>query len=218
VFRSTLLLIPSGFFALTICLVNVGLSLADVNTSVLLRSMEIVSLVVLAYPVMGERPSLYTISACLLLVFGVGVISWDFGESVGLVSGETDAGQASLGPRLVSRSGRGYGVLDWLQRAVSSFADQPAGRDHLWPVGGQFALVAGPASTRDSDHHCTGDHAHQDVHWFLADCPVSVVGAHLVPPVCWRRFSGICTCPRSLLSTLSPSRWFDFFWAGRLTR
>eukprot|EP01119_Soliformovum_irregulare_P015493 TRINITY_DN4362_c0_g1_i5.p1 TRINITY_DN4362_c0_g1~~TRINITY_DN4362_c0_g1_i5.p1 ORF type:complete len:263 (-),score=41.07 TRINITY_DN4362_c0_g1_i5:499-1287(-) len=73
------LLFVSIAFALVMSLSNIGLFLLnDVNVHVLLRSTEIIWVVLSAIVLSRERPSIITIVACMMLIAGSIIISLDF--------------------------------------------------------------------------------------------------------------------------------------------
>jgi len=77
------LFFPSLAFALVMSLTNMGLFLIkDVNIHVLLRASEIIWVVLFAFIVQKELPTVLTLLCCLLLILGTGFVSLDFSGSM----------------------------------------------------------------------------------------------------------------------------------------
>jgi len=76
------LILVSIAFAAVISLTNMGLFLVDLNTHVLLRSSEIVWVVLFALLIQKEIPSIGTIICCLVLIVGTVLVSMDFTQKI----------------------------------------------------------------------------------------------------------------------------------------
>jgi drug/metabolite transporter (DMT)-like permease len=75
------LVFPGVAFAAVMGLTNTSLSLTSVNLHVLLRTTMIIWCVFFAWLIEGERPSLLTLLACLVLAAGAVLASYQFSSS-----------------------------------------------------------------------------------------------------------------------------------------
>jgi drug/metabolite transporter (DMT)-like permease len=105
------LVFPGVAFAAVMGLTNTSLSLTSVNLHVLLRTTMIIWCVFFAWLIEGERPSLLTLLACLLLAAGAILASYQFTSSY--------AGQETAAIILTLLSAVAQGILLVLTRRAA---------------------------------------------------------------------------------------------------